>query len=39
MKNFKNGKIYRQPSLYAVFLSAILCICDPEMAFFLEPIL
>jgi len=30
---------YRQPSLYAVFLSAILSICDHEMAFFLEPIL
>ena len=30
---------YRQPSLYAVFLSSILRICDPEMVFFLEPIL
>ncbi len=30
---------YRQPSLCAVFLSAILCICDPEMSSFLERIL
>jgi len=30
---------YRQPSLYAVFLSVISSICDPEMASFLEPIL
>jgi len=26
--------IYRRPSLYAVFLSAISSICNPEMAFF-----
>ncbi len=31
--------IYRRPSLSAVFLYAILHICNPEMAFFLEPIL
>ncbi len=30
---------YRRPSLYAVFLSANLYICDWKMAFFLEPIL
>jgi len=30
---------YRQPSLYAVFLSEISRICDPEMAYFLEHIL
>jgi len=30
---------YRRPSLYAVFLPAILCICDTEISFFLEPIL
>jgi len=30
---------YRQPSLYAVFLSAILRICDPKMASFLGLIL
>jgi len=30
---------YRQPSLYAVFLSAILHIRNPEMASFLKPIL
>jgi len=29
----------RRPSLYAVILSAISSICDPEMTFFLEPIL
>jgi len=32
-------KKYRRPSLYAVFLSAISCICDWKIAFFLEPIL
>jgi len=26
--------MYRRPSLYAVFLSAISIICDPEMTFF-----
>ena len=31
--------LYRRPSLYAVFLSAISCICDWELAIFLEPIL
>ncbi len=31
--------VYRQPSLNAVILTAILHICDPEMANFLEPIL
>ncbi len=30
---------YRRPSLYVVFLSAISRVCDPEMAFVLEPIL
>ncbi len=30
---------YRRPSLYAVFLSSISSIYDPEMAFFLGPIL
>ncbi len=29
---------YKQPLLYVVFLSEILCICNPEMASFLEPI-
>jgi len=39
IKEFLSKYMYRQPSLYVVFLSAILRICDPEMASFLEPIL
>ncbi len=36
--SFTNNQ-YRWPSLYAVFLSAILRICNWKMAFFLKPIL